>query len=483
MTKTDTRELIAGILLEVTSGKEFCHIALRQVLDKYQYLEKQERAFLTRVTEGTLERMLELDYILDRFSKVPVRKMKPFIRNLLRMSVYQIKYMDSVPDAAVCNEAVKLARKKGFANLTGFVNGVLRSIARGLGELEYPKDLPGQEAEHLSVQYSMPLWITEKWLGEYGRPATEAMLASFLEPSGTTIRVNTQRISPEELWKQLEAQGIQAEREPGLPYALHIRGYDALRRIPAFLEGLFFVQDVSSMLAVEAAQAEKDSLCLDVCAAPGGKALQLSMLMEGSGSVEARDLTDYKVRSIEENVERLQVTNVRGRVYDARVLDTAMIEKADVVLADLPCSGLGVLGRKPDIKYRTTPESLSSLAGLQRELLDTVWQYVKPGGTLIYSTCTVNRQENEENVNWFLQQYPFRLEPLPPVFAGYAEEEACRRGMCQLLPGAKGTDGFFMARLRRLQDLPASGSSENRRRETEKEAPASGKEEAGTEHE
>ncbi|MCI9133355.1 MAG: 16S rRNA (cytosine(967)-C(5))-methyltransferase RsmB [Lachnospiraceae bacterium] len=449
MTKTDTRELIVGTLLEVTSGKEFCHIALRQVLDKYQYMEKQQRAFLTRVTEGTLERMLELDYILDQFSKVPVRKMKPFIRNLLRMSVYQMKYMDRVPDAAVCNEAVKLARKKGFANLTGFVNGVLRSIARGLEELKYPEDLPGREAEYLSVRYSMPQWITEKWLEEYGRSVTESMLASFLEPSGTTIRVNTQRISPGELQKRLQAQGIQTEEEPGLPYALHIEGYDSLGRIPAFREGLFFVQDVSSMLAVEAAKAEKDSFCLDVCAAPGGKAMQLSMLLEGSGSVEARDLTDYKVRSIEENVERLQVANVRGRVYDARILDTAMIEKADVVLADLPCSGLGVLGRKPDIKYRTSLESLASLAELQRQILDTVWQYVKPGGTLIYSTCTVNPQENEENVSWFLQKYPFQLEALPPVFAGFADEEACRRGMCQLLPGDRRTDGFFIARLRR----------------------------------
>lgn len=242
---------------------------------------------------------------------------------------------------------------------------------------------------------------------------------------------------------------MEAREEPGLPYALHIRGYDALGRIPAFREGLFFVQDVSSMLAVEAAQAEKDSFCLDVCAAPGGKAMQLSMLLEGSGRVEARDLTDYKVGAVEENVERLGIANIHACVYDARILDPAMIEKADVVLADLPCSGLGVLGKKPDIKYRTTPESLDSLAELQREILGTVWQYVKPGGTLIYSTCTINPQENEENVRWFLEQYPFTAEPLPETFAGFADERDRQKGMCQLLPGTHGTDGFFIARLKR----------------------------------
>ena len=177
--------------------------------------------------------------------------------------------------------------------------------------------------------------------------------------------------------------------------------------------------------------------------------MQLSMLLEGSGSVEARDLTDYKVGAVEENVERLGIANIHACVYDARILDPAMIEKADVVLADLPCSGLGVLGKKPDIKYRTTPESLDSLAELQREILGTVWQYVKPGGTLIYSTCTINPQENEENVRWFLEQYPFTAEPLPEIFAGFADERARQKGMCQLLPGTHGTDGFFIARLKR----------------------------------
>ena len=405
--------------------------------------------------------MLELDYIINQFSKVKVNKMKPVIRNLMRMSVYQLKYMDSVPDSAVCNEAVKLAKKKGFGTLSGFVNGVLRSVVRGLEDIVYPAE--ADTAEYLSVRYSMPQWIVERWLGAYGREMTEEILKGFLEETDPTIRVRTDRVEPRELKEQLEAEGIEVEEVLGswlpgslLPYALRIRRYDSLKRIPAFREGLFSVQDVSSMLVAEAASPKEGDFCLDVCAAPGGKAMHLAETLKGTGMVEARDLTDYKVQLMEENIERSGLANIRTKAFDACRLDESMIEQADVVLADLPCSGLGVLGKKPDIKYRATPESLTSLSELQRQILDTVWEYVKPGGTLIYSTCTINPQENEENVSWFLQEHPFVLEALPQVFAHFGSEEGRKSGMCQLLPGTafskiKGNDGFFIAKLRRKE--------------------------------
>ena len=203
MTKgTDVRELALGILLEVSGGVEYSHVALRNVLEKYQYLEKQERSFLTRLVEGTLERRIWLDYVIDQFSSVKVRKQKPVIREILRMSVYQLRFMDSVPDAAVCNEAVKLAQKKGFRQLKGFVNGVLRNIARHLQEIEYPSK--EQPVRYLSVRYSMPEWIVEDWLKIYGRETAEKMLAAFYEERPTVIRVNRNRITPEELTRRLE---------------------------------------------------------------------------------------------------------------------------------------------------------------------------------------------------------------------------------------------------------------------------------------
>ena len=425
--KTDVRALALEVLLEVTERKEYSHLALRGALEKYQYLEKQDRAFLTRLVEGTVERMLELDYIIGCFSRTPVHKMKPVIRGILRMSVYQIKYMDRIPAAAVCNEAVKLAVKKGFSGLRGFVNGVLRSIVRGLGEVEYPG---------LSVKYSTPEWIVRQWTQEYGEELALGMLEDQYAERPVTVRVNLHRISREALAERLTREGVSVRTVDGVDCALAISGYDYLAALPSFQEGLFQVQDVSSMLAVLAAAPRPGDYCIDVCAAPGGKSLHMADLMNGTGMVEARDLTEYKVQLIEENIARSRMENIRAARQDATVLDEASVEKADVVLADLPCSGLGVLNKKRDLKYRMTPKQQEELVMLQRRILETVQRYVKPGGVLVYSTCTVHREENEGNTAWFLERFPFVLK----------EQR-------QMLQGRDPWDGFYIAKMeRKLHD-------------------------------
>ena len=425
--KTDVRALALEVLLEVTERKEYSHLALRGALEKYQYLEKQDRAFLTRLVEGTVERMLELDYIIGCFSRTPVHKMKPVIRGILRMSVYQIKYMDRIPDAAVCNEAVKLAVKKGFSGLRGFVNGVLRSIVRGLGEVEYPG---------LSVKYSTPEWIVRQWTQEYGEELALGMLEDQYAERPVTVRVNLHRISREALAERLTREGVSVRTVDGVDCALAISGYDYLAALPSFQEGLFQVQDVSSMLAVLAAAPRPGDYCIDVCAAPGGKSLHMADLMNGTGMVEARDLTEYKVQLIEENIARSRMENIRAAQQDATVLDEGSVEKADVVLADLPCSGLGVLNKKRDLKYRMTPKQQEELVMLQRRILETVQRYVKPGGVLVYSTCTVHREENEGNTAWFLERFPFVLKERK-----------------QMLQGRDPWDGFYIAKMeRKLHD-------------------------------
>lgn len=425
--KTDVRALALEVLLEVTERKEYSHLALRGALEKYQYLEKQDRAFLTRLVEGTVERMLELDYIIGCFSRTPVHKMKPVIRGILRMSVYQIKYMDRIPDAAVCNEAVKLAVKKGFSGLRGFVNGVLRSIVRGLGEVEYPG---------LSVKYSTPEWIVRQWTQEYGEEMALGMLEDQYAERPVTVRVNLHRISREALAERLTREGVSVRTVDGVDCALAISGYDYLAALPSFQDGLFQVQDVSSMLAVLAAAPRPGDYCIDVCAAPGGKSLHMADLMNGTGMVEARDLTEYKVQLIEENIARSRMENIRAARQDATVLDEGSVEKADVVLADLPCSGLGVLNKKRDLKYRMTPEQQEELVMLQRRILETVQRYVKPGGVLVYSTCTVHREENEGNTAWFLERFPFVLKERK-----------------QMLQGRDPWDGFYIAKMeRKLHD-------------------------------
>ena len=448
MTKAiNERELILGILLEITRDGEYAHIALRNTLSKYQYLEKRERAFITRVVEGTLEHMMEIDYIINQFSKVKVNKMKPVIRTILRSAVYQILYMDSVPNSAVCNEAVKLAVKKGFVNLKGFVNGVLRNIDRNVNDIQYPKQ--DNMVEYLSIKYSMPTWILEKWKKSYDWETIERILQGFLQEKGTIIRCNLNRISKEDLKKKLEAEGVTVTQHPYLEYALEISGYDYLGDLESFEDGDFQVQDLSSMLVAEIAAPKEGDYVIDVCAAPGGKSLHIADKLHGTGHVEARDLTDYKVDLIWDNIERSQMKNVEAVRHDALVYDEDSKEKADIVIADLPCSGLGVIGKKADIKYKMTEETQRELAKLQKNILQIVHRYVKPGGTFVYSTCTINEEENMENVRWFLQQNPeFESVSVEPVLCEELKKSV-KEGCLQLLPGIHESDGFFIAAFRK----------------------------------
>ena len=425
----NTRELVLETLLSVEKGESYSHKALSALLDKYQYLSKQERSFITRVTLGTLERRIELDYIIDWFSKVKVKKMKPVIRCILRMGVYQLKYMDSVPDSAVCNEAVKLAGKKGFGSLKGFVNGVLRSISRNLPEVSYPSE-EEKPIEAVSIRCSIPQWILRQWREDYGWEKTKSMAESFLNQERTTIRVNTMMTDREKLIDDLKKQGIQAEKVvlrdyPDFKQGLYIWEYDYLLKIKEFAQGQFYVQDVSSMLPVWFLNPKEGDFVVDVCAAPGGKSIHAAQLMQGLGVVEARDLTDYKVGLIEENIARARLKNVKAVKWDALILDESLVGKADGVIADLPCSGLGVLKKKPDIRYRMTREQQEELSRLQRQILSNACQYVKPGGTLLYSTCTVNKIENEDNTAWFLENHrEFSLAKERQIFPG----ESCGDG-------------------------------------------------------
>lgn len=457
--QVDARELAAELLLELEKGREYENTLLKNVLDKYDYLDTKQKAFIKRLVEGVTERRIQLDYLLECFSSIPVRKMKPFIRCLLRMGAYQILFMDGIPDSAACNEAVKLADRKGFGGLKRFVNGVLRSICRSKDALSWP-DEKKEPLRRLSVLYSMPEWIVQMWDQEYGRATTETMLRALLDSRPVTIRLSPSLAAQqrEELLDALEKHGCAPKAHPLYPHAYCLERCDGVARLPGFAEGWFAVQDVGSMLAVECAQlgalekGTEDVFVLDVCAAPGGKAAHAAQLLCGVGTVLARDVSDKKVSYIEENAERLGLSNLRTQVWDARRLDGQLVEKADVVLADLPCSGLGVIGRKADIKYRVSPESLKEVCALQKDILETVWRYVKPGGTLVYSTCTVNPEENQAMAEWFVKHHPFQPKPLagalPKGCAGADEPEGC----IQLLPGIHDTDGFFISCFTRKRD-------------------------------
>lgn len=441
----NARDIVLSILLDIEGNNTFSNIAIAKALKKHQFEAKKDRAFITRLAQGITETKIKLDYIIDGFSKTPSEKCKPLIRALLRMGVYQIMYMDAVPDSAVCNEAVKLAKKHNFGSLAGFVNGVLRAVARNKDNIA----MPDKEniSKYLSVNYSMPEWLCKKIMEDYGEKGEKIIAASFDERK-TALRVNTLKITREKLKEYIKEENkkrrnnsdvdsvIDIVVEDGIydENALLVSGYDFIRSMPGYRQGLFFIQDESSMCAIKAAGIKPYQTVVDVCAAPGGKTLNAACYMEGKGKIYSRDISDEKLILVEENAERLGIQDIISiEKWDAKRVDEKLARKADVVIADLPCSGLGIMGRKNDIKYRIKQEQIDELIKLQRDILTSVKQYVKKGGVLLYSTCTINPQENKENTKWFLEND--------------SEFKLCAER--QLLQGVDKCDGFYYAVLQR----------------------------------
>ncbi len=447
--QNDARDLGVEVLLAVDQNDTYLDRALAEVFARQDAVSRHDRAFVGRVSKGCVERRIELDYILDQFSDTKTQKMKPVIRAILRSALYQLLYLDAAPDAVVVNETVRITKKRGFSGLSGFVNGVLRAIARNKDAISCPP-MDEDPVRALSVRYSMPEWIVTRYLDAYGQERCARILEAYLAERPLCVRVDTRAKAPEEVKASLEAQGIRVTVDPRLSYAFLLEGYDRLEEIPEFADGTLYPQDVASMMAVELADPQLGDAVLDVCAAPGGKSMHAASRIQRAGAagdwdgqcvraadvragqVTARDLTREKTAVIRENLARCHVPNVRAEVWDARVSDPRWVNEADLVIADLPCSGLGVIGHKPDIKYHASEEGIRDLAEKQREILAAAADYVRPGGTLLYSTCTMTEEENGENVQWFLARFPaFSL----------ARE-------LQLLPD-EGCDGFYMAKLQR----------------------------------
>lgn len=413
------REVVLDSLLEIVENGELSHKIEKAVLDKYDYLKANEKAFIKRLTEGTIENLLALDEIIDRYAKTPVRKQKPVIRNVLRLSVYQLLFMDKVPASAVCNEAVKLAGKRGFRTLGGFVNGVLRNISRDRKKIL--KNMPS----------AMPKWIVDHFTKEFGHEVAQKIIEDAQEEHPVTIRVRKELekyddLVPADIGFFCDGIGI---NENIIPSVYYLKKGKAVKDINGYEDGRFVVQDIASMSVCCMADIKKNDRVLDVCAAPGGKSIQAADM---GADVISRDLSESKTDIIRENAIRCKTDNIKLEVFDATVLDENLINSMDVVIADVPCSGLGVLGRKSDIRFKTLPEDLDTLPVVQRQILDTAVSYVKKNGILMYSTCTLNRKENEEQVRYIIENYPFELE----------KEHL-------FIPGVEPADGFYVAKLRK----------------------------------
>ena len=411
--EVNLRNLALDVIVSVMDKGAYSDKAIHAALEKHPGLEKRDRAFFTRLCQGTIEYAVSSDYIINMFSKTKVKKMKPVIREILRMGVYQIMHMDSVPDSAVCNEAVKLANKRKFTNLKGFVNGVLRNISREKDKIKFPDKKDGFCA-YASVRYSMPEWIVNYLCEEYGEDETERIFEGFLKADrGVSVRCNVSKAEPQEVYDMLKKQGISVKKSELFDYAFSIDDFDRLQDVEALKKGYIQVQDFSSILAGHIPEIKGGENIIDICAAPGGKTLHIAdrlndRKLNGGGKIISCDLTDAKTALIKENVERNGFENVSVVKNDALVFKKEWEDTADIVIADLPCSGLGVIGKKCDIKYKTSIEDINALSEIQREILKNVSRYLKKGGQLLYSTCTIAMEENEDNVRWMLENLPFK---------------------------------------------------------------------------
>lgn len=445
----NSREVAFSALMEIVEEKRFSGIVLSELFEK-NVMDKRDRAFVSRVCMGTLERMITIDFILNHFSKMKVEKLKKPIRTILRMSVYQIFYMDFVPDSAVCNEAVKLAKKKGLTGLSGYVNGTLREIVRNkdiVTEDSFYPDKDMMPAEFISAFYSLPLFISKRFVDYYGIERAEKIALGLIRNPLLTIRVNTLYICKDELKRMFEDNGISVTDAPYVENALEVSEYDLVTSLPGFSEGLFFVQDVSSMLSVKLLNLKKGENVLDICAAPGGKTTAAAEILckLGEGRVDSRDISKEKTDRIEENVKRLRLDNVSVKVFDATVFDGEIEDKYDAVICDVPCSGLGIMAKKPEIRYNVTEQSLSELKKLQLQIIDNAVRYVKHGGRLVYSTCTINEDENMKNAEYVINKYGFKPVNIKELLPKELKERVIDDNMIQLLPGVDKCDGFFIA--------------------------------------
>lgn len=410
---------------------------LGSVMDA-ERLEGRDRSLTSALCYGVMQNSMLLDHIIQQISDIPMRKIEPKVQDILRLSIYQIHFMDRVPNAAAVNEAVKLCRKCGFSRASGFVNALLRKAADG--RYTIPQ---GNDRTALSVRYSHPLWLTDLFLERLGTEETEQLLSAHNSLVPVTLQVNTRKTDSQTLLQYFAAEGKDAVMHPYLPDCILLSQGSGLTAMEPFRAGEFYIQDAAAKLSVIAAAPQAGQKILDTCAAPGGKSFAAAIL-SGGVEVTACDLHENKLKRIREGAQRLGLDQIAARAMDARAFQPEYEEAFDLVIADVPCSGLGVIRKKPDIRYKD-PAPFAGLAEVQRAILENVCRYVAPGGTLLYSTCTVRKEENEDMAGAFLAGHPeFTAEEFS--LPGGLESDG---GMLQLWPQRNGTDGFFFAKMRK----------------------------------
>jgi len=442
------RENALKILYEINKSGAYSNIAINKKLADSN-LSTLDRAFITELVYGSLKWKLTIDYIIKRFSSVRIKKLSPWILNILRLGVYQLIYMDKIPQSAACNESVKLAKRYGHSASSRYVNAVLRNIARSRDKIDYPNKNKDYSL-YLSVKYSHPEWMVKSWLNLFGESFTEELVKSNNEQAPLTIRVNTLKTNKEELRCELNKEGFSTKNTKYIENALIIDNPSSIIKMETFKNGLFQVQDESSMLVAKVLDPKPGEFVIDVCSAPGGKATHIGQLMQNRGQIIARDIHDHKIKLIKDAALRLGIDIIRAEVFDASREDLKLAQKADCVLVDAPCTGFGIIRRKPDIKWTRNAEDLDEIIKIQEKILKASSSYVKPGGVLVYSTCTIEPKENEEMVKSFLKDNrEFELEDISSLIPEGLKKDTAKEGYIQLYTNVDGIDGFFISKMRK----------------------------------
>ncbi|MBR0638552.1 MULTISPECIES: 16S rRNA (cytosine(967)-C(5))-methyltransferase RsmB [Bacillus] len=445
MKKSNVREVALDALIKLEQNQAYSNLLLQSVM-KDKDLADQDKPLLTELVYGTLQNKLALDYMLAPFVKKP-QKVAPWVMQLLRMSLYQMVYLEKIPDRAAIHEAVELTKKRGHKGISSLVNGVLRSVQReGVPSFDAIKD----PVKRLSIETSHPLWLVQEWVQAYGFEAAENMCRIHLVPPKQTLRVNRMKTDRTALQQKLMDAGIETELGDLSEDALKLMK-GSIVSTPSFQEGYVTIQDESSMLVARALDPQPGETVLDACAAPGGKSTHIAERMNDEGKIVSLDLHEHKVKLIKQAAKRLNLTQIEAKALDARKAADYYSEASfDRILIDAPCSGFGVIRRKPDMKYTKSQEDSARLAAIQQAILKEAAPLLKPGGTLVYSTCTMDPTENQQVIHAFLQEHQ-DFEPDLSLNERLPEQVApfVQNGSVQILPHYFGTDGFFICSMRK----------------------------------
>lgn len=441
----NSRKIVVDILIDVLEKDGYSNIVLDRKLNKSN-LNDKDRGLVTEIVYGTIKYKYTIDKIISTYLRDGIDDLDVFILNVLRMSVYQIKYLDKVPNFAVVDEAVKLVKKNVAVGPSRMVNGVLRNYLRKSKPMKVNK---ASFVDRMSYEYSFPNWMVKLFLQQYGPEHCEEILSGLNERPNVTVRVNSLKADYDDVMNALLENGYEASEGYMCPEAISIKKGSNIERNPFFNRGFITVQDESAMIAASVMDLSENMNVLDLCSAPGGKTTHIAELMNNTGNILAFDIYENKLNLIKENLDRLGIQNVKCSVMNAELHNDKLDDFADRILLDVPCSGLGIIRKKPEIKWNKTRKGLNDLIKIQKNILTNASNYVKIGGSILYSTCTLNKDENESNIRWFLNNHSnFEIEPL--FFGKSSNILYSEKGFVTILPN-KHMDGFFMCKIKRLK--------------------------------